>query len=89
MAFHRDMLLDIPVIADLLTIQAKRQTLIDENLHCANLKRRSYDYAVGDWVMIKEVDPNKMEEKTIGPFPVTRVHVNGNLTIQRQPHVTG
>lgn len=65
-----DMLLDIvPVIADLLTIQAKRQTLIDENHRRANLKRRSYDdYAVGDWVMIKEVDPKKMEEKTIvGP----------------------
>jgi hypothetical protein len=88
MAFHRDMLLDIPVIADLLAIQNKRQTLIDENLRRANLKRRPYDYAIGDLVMIKEVDPDKMEEKTTGPFPIVRVHINGNLTIQRQPHVT-
>jgi hypothetical protein len=66
MAFHRDMLLNIPVIADLLAIQTKRQTLIDENLRRVNLKRRQYDYAIGDMVMIKEVVPNKLEEKTIG-----------------------
>jgi hypothetical protein len=88
MVFHRDMFLDIPVIADLLTIQAKRQVLIDENLRRANMKRRPYDYAVGDFVMVKEVDPNKMDEKAIGPFPIVKVHANGNLTIQPQPHVT-
>lgn len=37
--FHRDMFLDLPVVADLLLIQERRQILIDENLRRQNLKR--------------------------------------------------
>eukprot|EP00957_Ditylum_brightwellii_P203516 15334982-Ditylum_brightwellii.AAC.1 len=48
LAFHRDMLIDLPIIADLLAIQQKRQVLIDENLRRQNLKRRDWNYAVGE-----------------------------------------
>jgi hypothetical protein len=36
---HRDMILDIPVIADLQLLQQQRQGLIDQNLMRANRKR--------------------------------------------------
>ena len=32
LVFRRDMLLDLPIIVDLLQIQQRRQTMIDENL---------------------------------------------------------
>ena len=36
LAFHRDMLLNIPIIADLQLLRNKRQALIDQQLMCAN-----------------------------------------------------
>ena len=39
-AFHRDMFLNIPLQADLLTIQQYRQILTDQNLLKANQRRR-------------------------------------------------
>jgi transposase InsO family protein len=87
LVFHRDMILDLPVIADLLTIRDKRQVLIDENLRRQNLKRRSFDYQVGQDVLIKAISPSKLEPRAHGPYRIVQVHVNGNLTVQRAPHV--
>ena len=39
MVFHRDMFLDLPVLADLVSVQQHRQGLIDENLHWQNTKQ--------------------------------------------------
>eukprot|EP00957_Ditylum_brightwellii_P053174 4031866-Ditylum_brightwellii.AAC.1 len=40
LAFHCDMLVDLPIIADLLMIKQKRKVLIDKNLKRQNLKWR-------------------------------------------------
>ena len=48
--FQRDMLLDIPVIADLVAIRQRKQLLIDENLRRQNEKRIEYHYKVGEYV---------------------------------------
>jgi hypothetical protein len=48
LAFGRDIVLDIPLIADLQLIQERRQHLIDDRLITANRRRFSYDYNVGD-----------------------------------------
>jgi hypothetical protein len=48
LAFHRDMLLDIPLIADLITIRNSRHAIIDENLRVANMQRLNHDYRVGE-----------------------------------------
>jgi hypothetical protein len=40
LVFHRDMLLNIPLIADLTMIRERRQVLIDENLRRQNMKRQ-------------------------------------------------
>ncbi|GAX12003.1 hypothetical protein FisN_8Lu111 [Fistulifera solaris] len=44
LVFHRDMLLDVPVMADLVNIQQRRQVMIDENLRRQNRKRIEYEY---------------------------------------------
>ena len=46
--FNRDMILDIPFVADLHALQQRRQALIDKRLVESNRKRFSYDYKVGD-----------------------------------------
>ncbi len=42
--FHRDMIMDLPLVADLLLLRNKRQALIDYNLRRENYKRRTFDY---------------------------------------------
>ena len=44
LAFQRDMVLDVPLVIDLLQIRAKRQIIVDENLRRINAKRSSYNY---------------------------------------------
>ena len=88
LVFHRDMILDIPLVADLIMIREKRQQLIDENLRRQNAKRRHWDYVAGQQVLIKTVDPTKLEERAHGPYAIRQVHVNGTITVQRAPHVT-
>ena len=83
-AFGRDMLLDIPVLADWHVISNRRQILINENLRRQNQKRRQFDYAVGQQILIKQTNPTKLGPRTLGPFNITRVHANGTVTIQRQ-----
>ena len=48
LAFHRDMFLDVPYVADLLALRKHRQLKVDGNLHCVNSKRVSHDYKVND-----------------------------------------
>ena len=79
--------MDLPVVADLLSIQDKRQALIDENLRRQNLKRREHRYKIGDEVLIKVVDPNKLEPKAHGPYPVVATNTNGTIDVRRNPHV--
>eukprot|EP00957_Ditylum_brightwellii_P157119 11958280-Ditylum_brightwellii.AAC.1 len=42
--FKWDMFLNLPIIADLLTIRDKSQAMINENLRRQNLKCREWDY---------------------------------------------
>ena len=51
-AFHRDMLLNTPFVADMQLHRDTRQLLIDEKLMRANRSRISYDYRPGDEVWI-------------------------------------
>eukprot|EP00957_Ditylum_brightwellii_P025437 1923631-Ditylum_brightwellii.AAC.1 len=81
------MFLDLPVIADLITIRDRRQYLIDENLCRQNLKSKEYDYAVGHEVLIKAVNPAKLEPKAHWPYALTQVITNGTVSVSRGLHV--
>jgi hypothetical protein len=87
--FHRDMLLEIPYVADLLLLQNNRQALIDYNVLRENNRRIRHDYAINDLVL--EIIPKdkrpKMGVRLKGPYRVVRVHTNGTLTIERSQGV--
>src|SRR5210317_1641306 len=85
--FGRDMLLNIPVLIDLASIQDNRQLKINENLRRQNAKRREFDYSINDEVLIKVPKPNKLEPRFQGPFRVTQVFTNGTVEIQRTNQV--
>ena len=88
LAIHRNMVLDIPFVADLETIRNNRQQLIDNRLTLANRKHFSYDYVIGDEVLKIAVKPNKLDPRNDGPFTITQVHMNGTVTLRLAPHVT-
>ncbi len=87
LAFGRDMFLDIPIIADILTLQRHRQGLVNKRLLRANARRVSHDYAVGDLVYKKRYIgmSDKLKPRCSGPYSITRVHTNGTVTIQLSP----
>jgi len=87
LVFGRDMVLDIPVIADWLTIQQNRQQLIDQRLIAANRKKFSYDYQVGDEVLKLAYKPDKLSPRAnAGPYSIETVHANGTVTIRINPN---
>jgi hypothetical protein len=71
------MYLNIPLIANVLTLANLRQKQIDKRLMRANAKRKTHDYQVGDQVLIKRVldASSKLEptykERTISDCPST------------------
>jgi transposase InsO family protein len=87
LAFHRDMLHNLPVTFDLDAINRRRQIRVDKDIQRINSKRYSYDYQVGQQVMKKVFDYTKLDPRWSGPFEITQVHINGNITVQLNPHL--
>ena len=82
--FGRDMLFDIPYIADWTKIGQRRQLLVDQNNARENLRRIDFDYTVGNKVLLKKDGIlRKAEDKNVGPYVITQVHTNGTVRIQR------
>ncbi|CAB9506026.1 Retrotransposon protein [Seminavis robusta] len=75
-------------VQNILTVQRHRQSLVDKRLLRANAKRISYDYAVDDLVYKRAYLglSDKLKPTASGPYRVSRVHTNGNVTIQLSPH---
>ena len=48
LAFHRDMLLNVPLVVNLLDIKAKWQLRVDRDLRQANARRTVFDHKQGD-----------------------------------------
>eukprot|EP00957_Ditylum_brightwellii_P184162 14027222-Ditylum_brightwellii.AAC.2 len=61
MMLQQDMFLNLPVLADLVAIRDCHQEIVNKNLCHQNLKRREWHYAMGQEVLIKETDPNKLQ----------------------------
>ncbi|KAL7502315.1 hypothetical protein ACHAXN_000299, partial [Cyclotella atomus] len=76
------------LVADWHLIAQRREQLVNESLRRQNLKRRRYDYIVGQRVLKKVHDPTKLGERTEGPYTINIVHVNGTDTIELSPGVT-
>jgi hypothetical protein len=82
------MLLNVPLIADWQAVARTCEHHVNENLLCANRKRRQFDNAMGQQVLKKVHNPTKLGVRTEGPYTIERVHVNGNLTILLREGIT-
>ena len=82
LVFNRDMFLQVPLIADWTAITMKREHLINKNLMRENRRRRQFDYQPQQQVLKKNTNPQKLGERTSGPYPIEKVHTNGTITIQ-------
>ena len=82
--FGRDMLFDIPYLADWTAIGQRRQKLVDQNNVRENKNRVDFDYRTGQKVSLrKEGILCKAETRYEGPYVITEVHTNGTIRIQR------
>ena len=88
LAFNRDMLLNIPLVADWHMITKRREHLINKNLRRENRKRRRYDYEVGEKVLKRVHDPTKLGQRTTGPYKIEQVHTNGTVVLELRPGIT-
>ena len=82
LVFQRDMVLNIPLITDLLHLHEQRQVIIDDRL-----QQRIFDYQFGDEILILTTDPTTLQDRGIGLFSIIQVHTNGTVTFQRTPHI--
>ncbi len=84
--FERDMLFDIPFIADWQKIGEHRQRLTDLNNARENESRFDYDYKVGQNVLLRKegILYNAEYRWHKKPWLLTSVHTNGTITVQRK-----
>jgi hypothetical protein len=82
--FGRDMLFDIPFVADWCKIGEQRQSLTDCGNQQENTKQTDYDYKVRDKVLVINEGILHKAESTYGkePWNITTVHTNGTIRIQ-------
>jgi hypothetical protein len=83
--FGRDMLFDIPFLADWNKIGDYRQRQTDRNTERENKSRVDWDYKIGDRVLLrKEGILRKAESKYHkDPWTISTVHTNGTIRIHR------
>ena len=82
--FGRDMLFDIPYVADWKEIGRRRQAQVRSTNKRENKRRLPHDYVIGEKVLIiKDGILRKTETKYEGPYTIIQVHCNGTVRIQR------
>ena len=82
--FGRDMMFNIPHMADWTEIGKYRQAQVKRNTDRENAQRSDFDYYVGGLVLVKKSGIlRKAETKWTGPYRITTVHTNGTIRIQR------
>jgi hypothetical protein len=88
LSFGHDMVMNIPLIANLTLICANCQRLIDEHAISSNARHHSYDYQPGQEVLKLVYKPDKLKTHAQGAYDIIAVHTNGTLTIQLNAHTT-
>ena len=82
--FGRDMLFNIPYLADWTDIGKRKQEQVDKSTVLENKSRLDWDHKIGDKVLIaKKGIIRKVEAPNEGPHTITQVHTNGTVRIQR------
>ena len=88
LVFQRNMMTNIPLIANLWSIQQRRQQLINKNVRLTNGRRIQHIYSIGNRVIVVEYDLTKLEIKNRGPYTIlVKVLTNGTVKLQIAPHL--
>ena len=66
--FGRDMMFDIPYVADWTDIGKRRQALLDQNNARENKLRIIFDYAVGQKVLLKKMVSSASRRQALRPL---------------------
>eukprot|EP00804_Cyclotella_cryptica_P008953 CCRYP_012051-RA/>CCRYP_012051-RA protein AED:0.36 eAED:0.36 QI:0/-1/0/1/-1/1/1/0/147 len=84
--FGRDMLFDVPFIADWSKIGEYRQKQTDNNTRRESTFRVDWDYQLGDKVLLqKDSILHKTESQyESDPWTIMSVHMNGTIRVQRR-----
>ena len=86
LVFGRDMILPVAYIANWENLVNKNQARINKYTDIKNDRRVDYDYNVGDTVYIEyDTLMRKLNNPRHGPYTITRVHVNGTVTLDMGP----
>jgi hypothetical protein len=85
--FDRDMLIDIPFLADWNKIGDYRQHQTDLNIEHENFSHPDWDYKVGDKVLLRKDGILQKSESwhECDPWTITSVHTNGIIRVQGRP----
>jgi hypothetical protein len=86
LAFHCNMVMNIPLTSDLTLVQQNQKQQIDQRLIGSNRKCFAYDYQSNQEVLKLEYKPDKLAPHVTGPYQITSLHTNGTITIQLTPH---
>eukprot|EP00804_Cyclotella_cryptica_P013101 CCRYP_002375-RA/>CCRYP_002375-RA protein AED:0.46 eAED:0.46 QI:0/-1/0/1/-1/0/1/0/147 len=83
--FGRDMLIDVPYIADWSKIGEYRQKQTDKNTRRENGSRIDWDYQSCDKVLLRKDGILRKTENRheSDPWTITSVHTNGTIRVQR------
>ena len=84
--FGRDMLFDVPFLADWKKIGEYRQRQTDKNTARENNTRLDWDYQLGDKVLLRKDGILRKSESRYesDPWTITSVHMNGTIRVQRR-----
>eukprot|EP00536_Pseudo-nitzschia_multiseries_P003502 jgi/Psemu1/64177/estExt_Genemark1.C_540102 len=83
LVFNCNMLLNIPLHADIMTLTKHRQAQIDKCLIHANRKHTKHKFTVGHGVADNIHNRNKLDLVHKGPYPILQAHTNNTVTICR------
>jgi hypothetical protein len=84
LVFNRDMFLNIPLVADILTLTKNRQALIDRRLLQANRRRTRHEFKVNQYAFVTNYGRDgKLDLVKQGPYQIIQVHTNNTVTLRR------
>ena len=87
LVYSRDDILPMEHLADLKMIQLKKQRLINLNNRRENSKGILHTYHLNDRVLLERIKSTKHGEwEYDGPYPITQVHNNGIIRIQKEKY---
>ena len=83
LVFGHDMILNTPFVADWGSIRLSKHKIMYKNNQLENKNLKPHTYIIWDEVLVRNKKVHKYEEPYVGPYLITQVWTNVNVTIHR------